>query len=113
MKKLKKLRKRGLALFLALVMCLSLVQVTAFAAETEDEENTPVLTEVEDEATPAEDPADAEPVDEEAAPVEEEASEEVTAPVEEEVSEEEAAPLRRRSSKRRFPRKCPPKFRLS
>ena len=31
MKTLKFLRKRGLALFMALVMCLSLVQVTAFA----------------------------------------------------------------------------------
>lgn len=44
MKHLKHLRKRGLAMFLALVMCLGLVQVTAFAEEETipDEGNDPV-----------------------------------------------------------------------
>ena len=57
MKILKRARKRGLALFMALVMCLSLLPVTAMAAEEPARTETAAVTGSEQDA-PAEEPGE-------------------------------------------------------
>lgn len=57
MKILKRARKRGLALFMALVMCLSLLPVTAMAAEEPAQTETAAVTGSEQDA-PAEEPGE-------------------------------------------------------
>ena len=68
------LRKRGLALFLALIMCLSLVQVPAFAAE--DDASEPADAPVTDVTGPGVQEPEAVPEEESPAPE----SEEIAAP---------------------------------
>ena len=104
MKNFKRITKRGLSLFVALLMCMSVMSLTAFAEDevttdpveiveqvTEPTEETQdpveVVEPVEDE-TPAEDPA---PIEGEA-PVEEETPAEDPASAEDEAPAEEPAP---------------------
>ncbi|MBD5150216.1 MAG: hypothetical protein HDT18_07595, partial [Oscillibacter sp.] len=56
MKILKNLSKRGLALFLVLAMCMSLLPTTAMAAELADDETIPVVDEIEVPGETSDDP---------------------------------------------------------
>lgn len=78
MKILKRARKRGLALFMALVMCLSLLPVTAMAAEEPAQTETAAAVTGSEQDASAEEPGEDAPLEEAAeaedAPIEEAAN---------------------------------------
>lgn len=99
MKSFKRITKRGLSLFVALLMCMSVMSLTAFA---EDEVTTDPVETIEQVTEPAgetQDPVEVvEPVEDEIpaedpAPVEDEAPAEDPAPVEDEAPAEDPAPV--------------------
>lgn len=97
MKNFKRITKRGLSLFVALLMCMSVMSLTAFAEDEVTTEPEPIETvepvdQVTEPAGETQDPVEVvEPVEDET-PVEDEAPAEDPAPVEEEDPAEDPAP---------------------
>lgn len=111
MKNFKRITKRGLSLFVALLMCMSVMSLTAFAEDevttdpveiveqvtepTEETQDPVEVVEPAEDETPSEDPAhvEDEAPAEDPAPAEEEAPAEDAPPVEDEVPAEDPAPV--------------------
>ena len=98
MKNCKKTLRRGLALFVALVMCLSVMSITAYAGEVVSEPETLTEEETPDESANQEEPAgEEEPAEEIPDPVEAVEPDEGPTPIEGEAPVEDETPAFARS----------------